>query len=110
MLACWGNNSYSQTTVPRALRTAHKVSTSYHTCALVHMQGKSRIGCWGDDSHGQVTIPQYIWGLEEDSGVTRESRTEIVTLGCGNDMSAGVDREGELHMWGKKEYMAIPEK
>jgi len=38
--------------------------------------------------------------LSSDSYLDKK---EIVWLGVGNEMTAGVDSEGELHLWGKKE-------
>ena len=37
-------------------------------------------------------------------------KKELVNIFTGYQLSGGVDSEGELHLWGKKENMVIPEK
>ena len=37
-------------------------------------------------------------------------KKEIVSLVTGQHLSGGVDTQGELHLWGKKEYSVVPEK
>mmetsp|Transcript_2033 Transcript_2033/g.1763 ORF Transcript_2033/g.1763 Transcript_2033/m.1763 type:complete len:98 (-) Transcript_2033:113-406(-) len=54
MLACWGNNGFGQTTVPKEWRGAYSVSANFHTCALRHGQ----VGCWGINTDGQLDVPR----------------------------------------------------
>ena len=37
-------------------------------------------------------------------------KKEIVKLVTGQQNSGGVDTDGELHLWGRKEYAVVPEK
>ena len=60
LIKCWGNNQFGQTTVPVAFRRAYAVHTASHTCALAHMDTKSRVGCWGDNVNGEATVPAFI--------------------------------------------------
>ena len=36
-------------------------------------------------------------------------RKEIVSVTTGHFVSGGVNREGELHLWGRKENVVIPD-
>ena len=39
-----------------------------------------------------------------------EAKKEMIRISAGNVMSGGVDHEGNLHIWGKREYIVIPDK
>jgi hypothetical protein len=55
-VACWGDDSREQSTVPTAARTGGvQVSTRYlHSCAL---STAGTIVCWGENDSGQATVP-----------------------------------------------------
>jgi hypothetical protein len=82
MLACWGNNSVGQTTVPIAFRKAYFVDTvSVHICALAHIKNKNMVGCWGNNIDGQTNVPQNVYGYtNEDDKSTLINRND----GIGN--------------------------
>ena len=64
-------------------RRAYQVKTSKHTCALVKIEGKAKVGCWGYDHHGQAPVPQQI-----------HQEYDMATLEVGKNISLGKDISG----------------
>ena len=82
--ACWGQNSYGQSSVPAALGATSAIAAGwYHTIAL---KQTGSVVCWGLNNYGQRTIPN---GL----GMT-------IAVGAGAYHSAAVQADGSVVCWG----------
>jgi fibronectin type 3 domain-containing protein len=77
-LACWGSNSYGQTTVP-ALTNPTQVSAGQgHTCA-VHAGG---LACWGNNDSGQINVPALTNPTQVEAGYLHTCALHAGGLAC----------------------------
>jgi len=85
-LACWGNDSYGQATVPGGLGEVVQVAAGHaHTCVL---NSAGSLTCWGQDDFGQVTVPG--------------SLSNVVQIEANSYRTCAVDSAGGLTCWGSQ--------
>lgn len=83
-VACWGDNTFGQATVPAGLGTVSQVSAGgLHTCAV---KSDGSVACWGTSGNGQATVPA---GLG--------TATQVST---GEWHTCAVKTDGSIACWG----------
>ena len=84
-LACWGENTYGQSTPPPGTFT--QVSAGgRHTCGI---QSDSTLACWGDNAWGQYPPPPGTFLQASAGGVHTCAVKSDGTLACWGDNSSG---------------------
>jgi hypothetical protein len=83
-LACWGDNSYGQSTPPAGTFTQVAAGAS-HTCGV---KTDGTLACWGYNGSGQSTPPAGTF-------------TQVA---AGAQHTCGVKTDGTLACWGRNDY------
>ena len=98
MLACWGSDTYHQSTVPSLWGTHTQVSAgSYHTCA-VGFDGS--INCWGAGSDGDASYYNYGQGIPPVD--------IFIQVSAGGYHTCAVKSDGTVACWGRNNYGQAP--
>ena len=87
-VTAWGNNSYSESSVPAGLSDVKAISGGYgHSLAL---KNDGTVVAWGNNQYGQSSVPA---GL---SGVT--------AISAGSDHSLALKNDGTVVAWGRNDW------
>ncbi|MED5508591.1 MAG: hypothetical protein VX684_12245, partial [Planctomycetota bacterium] len=126
-IACWGDDSQGQCTVPAGLGTVLDVDAGlFHTVART---SEGAVACWGSDAFGQSTVPPELgpvsaiaagarhtlvlaggadpavvgWGSNTSAQLEVPSALEgvvLVGVAAGSGHSVVLDETGQVHAWG----------
>jgi len=91
-VACWGSNSFGQSTAPEGAFSAVAAGGS-HSCAIRDPEGS--LVCWGADNLGQLQAPST-------PGET------FVALSAGFYHTCAITSEGFVKCWGAQEFDQPP--